>query len=305
MRAPRGVKRLVRNLLQPGGGYLASRILRSDEFSRELKAGVFERANRWFAWNDLRGWSETRWGDEIHCDAQDFVQKHIYFFGEWEPRLTRYLERIEAPEGLFLDIGANVGYYSLLAARRFSRVIAFEPSPRAQRLLRANLARNGVTNVEVHEVAVGDSAGECVLVESASNNIGATRVVGESPERGGPRVALRPLLDFLDAESLPKVRFVKLDIEGAEPPVVRHLLPALESMSPDLEIAVEVTPSPDPEAQQAVVGMFQSLLDAGFRARRLAGAYDLADYLDRAASFELEPLTACPRIQTDVLFSRP
>ena len=58
---------------------------------------------------------ETFFGAKIQCDIRDFIQRRIYFFRIYEPNLTHYITANVQPGELFVDLGANIGYFSLLA----------------------------------------------------------------------------------------------------------------------------------------------------------------------------------------------
>jgi hypothetical protein len=67
----------------------------------------------YFAWHAHKFIVSTAFGRQIAGDTRDIVQQHIYYFGVWEPNLTRWIVRRLAPGDVFIDVGANVGYYSL------------------------------------------------------------------------------------------------------------------------------------------------------------------------------------------------
>jgi precorrin-6B methylase 2 len=90
-------------------------------------------------------------------DAKDIIQQYIYYFGVWEPRITGWVSRHLAPGDTFIDVGANIGYYSLLASPLVGKtgtVVAIEASPRTFDDLLFNLELNNVSNVRPVNVAV-------------------------------------------------------------------------------------------------------------------------------------------------------
>jgi len=72
-------------------------------------------------WRGMKSVSKTRSGFKIYCDLQDIIQEKIVYFDEWEPNLTAFLNRRLKSGDVFIDIGANIGYYSLLAERLVGR----------------------------------------------------------------------------------------------------------------------------------------------------------------------------------------
>lgn len=271
-----------------------------------LRAGLWRRflLRLWF--DDIDGWAKTVWGDELYCNARDFVQRHIFYFGLWEPHLTRHIRAIPPSERVFLDIGANIGYFSLLASKNFRQVVAFEASPEIHAKLVSNIQRNDRLNINAVNVAVGDEHGEVVVVRGPSENLGRTSVRAAAGDSEGDelRTRLAPLDTLLDDALIENVRFIKIDVEGAEPPIVASLLTIVDRMRPDLEIVVEVTPVDESGTNAAVVDMVSALRSAGFKARRLAGAYDLQSYLEDDYDAALPALEQMPDAQADVIFSR-
>ena len=69
------------------------------------------------AWRPFETTTTTRDGLRMRINFPDQIQERIYLFGVWEPVITRFVKSRLKPGDLFVDIGANVGYYSLLAAK--------------------------------------------------------------------------------------------------------------------------------------------------------------------------------------------
>jgi FkbM family methyltransferase len=111
------------------------------------------------------------------------------------------------------DLGANVGYYTLISAVRAGprgRVFAFEPLPRNLEFLRRHLALNRIENAAVVEAAVSDRSGTVRFEEDASTSKGR---IGEA---GGLEVRSVALDDWVVREGHPAPDLLKIDIEGAE-----------------------------------------------------------------------------------------
>lgn len=148
-----------------------------------------------------------------------------------EDEFARVVERVGAYEN-FIDIGANIGLYSLLAARHLPEgrpIIAFEPDPGTAGRLRINLALNGVTRVEVVEAAVSPERGEMSLYQ-APNSIGLTSANKRFDDWVEERVPMVPLAEALAERGIQRIGMLKIDIEGFED---RALLPYLDTMPPD------------------------------------------------------------------------
>jgi FkbM family methyltransferase len=133
-----------------------------------------------------------------------------YLLGVSEPLLQKVIARQLPKGGVFYDIGANVGYVSLLACQAGARVHCFEPVSDTAATLRRNLASNGFASAEVHEVALSDATGTAeftVTDDPGRAGLAEFRTEGERLRVQTAR------LDDLDLEP-PDV--VKIDVEGAE-----------------------------------------------------------------------------------------
>jgi FkbM family methyltransferase len=180
-------------------------------------------------------------------------------------------EAILAPlrEGdVFLDVGANVGYYTVLAARRVGaagRVMAFEATPTTAAQLRRNIQANGLENVEVVEAAVGDGSAERVRIGVPGNVFGMASVV-RAGDAGTETFEVAATTLAGAAARFPRIRMVKMDIEGAEYDALRGAEPILDRVE---NLVVECN------RQEAEIG---ALLAAyGFQVQHLRfGPYILA-----------------------------
>lgn len=146
-------------------------------------------------------------------------------FGEHEPWLEPFM--LLPPDGVFLDIGAHVGKWSVWAAPRCAAVHAFEPHPENVAGLERNLAANLLTNVTVHGCGLGERA-ERALIKSRG---GSSPV---SDEEGDTRIELRTLDSF--GEFFERADLVKIDVEGMENEVLRGGMGFLRRFKPRLVI---------------------------------------------------------------------
>lgn len=163
----------------------------------------------------------------------------LYVCGSFEPNEFAFLDRLLEPGMVFVDVGANDGYYSVFAARRVGStglVIAVEPSSRERMNLERNLERNGLGHVIVVSAALGATRGMADLrlaqgVHSGHNTLGKFAhddVVAASLER----VRMETLDQVAADLSLTRVDFVKIDVEGAEASVVAGAGSVIKRMRP-------------------------------------------------------------------------
>jgi FkbM family methyltransferase len=137
---------------------------------------------------------------------------HGCWLGTYERPLQRLLCAHVKEGDVFYDVGANVGFFSLLASVRVGsrgRVVAFEPLPRNVELLHRHLAMNAVTNVTVIAKAVADTAGTAMFESTGSPSMGALSSTGIPVE-------ITTLDDVVASGTVPPPTVIKMDIEGAE-----------------------------------------------------------------------------------------
>ena len=159
-----------------------------------------------------------------------------------------YAEQVWLAENLkagqtFYDIGANIGFFTLLGARLVGErgaVVAFEPLPENISQLERNVALNGLTTVMVVPAAVADSeTNEATFWLGADADARDTgRLAGERPEGGTIRVPVTTLDSALVGYALPHPSMVKIDVEGEEVAVLRGGLETIRTCRPLLLVEV-------------------------------------------------------------------
>jgi FkbM family methyltransferase len=160
-------------------------------------------------------------GQTLELRSHDVLARRLVFESFFEPQVRDSLRMLVRPGATVLDLGANIGYFSVLLSSwvgQQGRVLAFEPQPVMQRELRRNLMRNGISNVSVFGIALGEYEGtaEFCLTDPGFEAMGSLR------ENGRFRVAARSVvpvrqLDTVLAESgINTVEVIKMDTEGAE-----------------------------------------------------------------------------------------
>ncbi len=144
-----------------------------------------------------------------------------FVMGTHDPVTQVALKSLLQPGMTFYDVGANVGFFSVIAARLVGaggRVVAFEPLPVNARAIRHNAQLNGFTHIDAREQALGGSDGEASFMLSAEPTWGKLTSVGKAPDQhtGETVVAVRRLDGLIEQEGLPPPDVMKIDVEGAE-----------------------------------------------------------------------------------------
>ena len=166
----------------------------------------------------------------------DFSRRPQYLFGTYERAMVRAIRDNLFPGQVAYDVGANIGYMALVMSQRVGpsgHVIAFEPSPRAQRLLSANATRNPGLRFEAFQLALADRTGHEVFSDFSYDLVSRLGDhAAEYPDAELVTVPVETLDHLLSAGRLPKPDFVKLDVEGAEGRVVRGMLGIVRDCRP-------------------------------------------------------------------------
>lgn len=175
-----------------------------------------------------------------------------------EPHVTAALARVLEPGGVFVDIGANMGWFTLLAATIAGQVIAIEPNPANVQLLYRSLLANGFTNVQVRPCAVTDQPTLLSLNFLRSN--GFVTPVEQAGETGTivPGQPLDSLLKELDSLDV-----IKMDIEGHEPVALRGMAETLRRFRPVLVFEFHPAAIRDNSGSDPVA-FLESLADLGY-----------------------------------------
>lgn len=166
-------------------------------------------------------------GQRFFLVAEGAIAADTWSRSRFERHELDFILKILRPGMTFFDVGANVGLYSLAAARKVAhgRVFSFEPCQWTyQRLLR-NIELNGLQNVSAIRTALGEFSGQAVLQINAPgkdglNTLGRPRHP-DSEIIGQETVPISTLDEFLAQENVSRVEVMKVDVEGAELPLFR------------------------------------------------------------------------------------
>jgi FkbM family methyltransferase len=169
-------------------------------------------------------------GFELFCDPADAAVTPGLRSGQYEPHLTSVFERYCRPGMTVVDVGANLGYYSLLAAKLVGpsgKVIAFEPNSENCRLLLSSLRLGGITNVELIPVACDRAMGWAYY----STHVGSNGGLIDDDDMLTHPGSVVPTFRLDDIVKGP-VGFMKMDVEGAEGRVVGGATKLIEHNRP-------------------------------------------------------------------------
>jgi FkbM family methyltransferase len=218
-------------------------------------------------------------GKTLRADLDSGFAGTLYQEGVWEPHETAFLLGSLKEGMVFVDIGANIGYYTILASElvgRSGKVFAFEPDDRNFSLLEQNINENKCGNVVAIRKAVSDTTGRLRLYPSKSN-FGDHRTYAAWGEASPPSrlIEATALDDFFSSGA--RIDFVKVDIQGAEYVAFAGMKRVLQE-NHDIILLLEFTPVLLSEAGASPLQFLQELRHSGFV------IYTLLEHKPREAS---------------------
>ncbi len=174
-------------------------------------------------------------GARLRVDMRTGMGTGIYVYKCWEYAVTELLKSVLQPGMCFLDVGANIGYYSIVAAARGARAYAFEPVPKLFEALQQNVTLNPRFNIFPHRMALARDKGPTTFfVVDDPENQGLSSL-NESPEAVAITIQAQTLDDFVREQKFRRVDLMKVDVEGAEEQVFQGGTDVLASdTAPDI-----------------------------------------------------------------------
>ena len=154
-------------------------------------------------------------GIKYVLDLNDHVMRQIFLKGVYERNTLRHLKKLARPDMTFVDVGANIGAYTLNMSKFLTngRVISFEPNPRAVKYLKRNIELNNFKNVQLVEAGLSDKEEEAILY-TASLTTASINKGKDSPEQ--EQIKLTTLDLFCRKNGVNNIDLIKIDVEGHE-----------------------------------------------------------------------------------------
>lgn len=207
----------------------------------EIWNAEFIKNSRYFYLGPEMALTRLKSGFLMYVDPQDeTVSANLIVHGEWEPQVSRIVRRLTAPGASVVEVGANLGYYTLLMARAVGengRVLALEANPRLAGLARRSVHFNGYSGrVRLEAKAAADQAGELSFMTSRRHSGSGHTLVPESAICEDDMVTVVEAVP-LDDIAPEKVDFIRLDAEGSEPLILKGATRLLAD--PDIVVCME------------------------------------------------------------------
>jgi FkbM family methyltransferase len=184
------------------------------------------------------GFKTTMFGMVYEGNTGDLLDRHVLGFGAYEKPELFFLRDVSRG-GVFVDIGANKGVHSLFMSKYSREVHAFEPYEPVLKRFRQAIKANGIKNIFVHPVGLGDKAQRLVFEEPAKDNDGTGSFAFISGSGKHQQLEIVPGDQALEAAGVKIVDLIKMDIEGFERPALEGLRKTLMQSRPI--VVVEIT----------------------------------------------------------------
>jgi FkbM family methyltransferase len=258
-----------------------------------------DRMKRWPAIFADRPFSVSR---RIHDDlimrlgVIDVIERDLLVGGEWDARIGEFLRANLRAGATFVDVGANIGYFTLLASRLVGErgtVLAVEPSQRNLSRLCEHLWINRTSNVMVSATAAGRRHGLAMISFPTYNNAGAATLRNVSTVQP-QRALVSPLDDVFDAQAL-SPDLVKIDVEGYELEALAGMERMLRRCRP--VVICELTASFLADLGQSPRDLLAFMESCGYRCETLTAAGSLG-----AGAALSSTQSSIPDTQLDVVF---
>lgn len=182
-------------------------------------------------------------GFRMWLTPYEHQQQQLLWYGAYDAHITRYLLKNLKGGDTFLDIGANIGYYSLVAGTIDPgvRVIAIEPVRSNFEKLKTHLEKNGITLGSAYHYAAGSTTGQVTIFHSGPANEGMSALHPPEDHTGTREPVEMIVLDSWEVtRSLPRIDLIKIDTEGNEKEVLRGMKELIRKHRP--RIILECNP---------------------------------------------------------------
>lgn len=240
-------------------------------------------------------------GYRMYVDTTDDLVGAVIARGAFEPHVTQAITNTLRPGDTFLDLGANIGYFSLLASSLVGptgHVVGFEARPDNVSLARLSIRENGFRNVTLHNLAVAEQDSQLKMY--APDHTSLSQVVDRSVEGAEHFVVIQAVALDDALAGLPRLDVVKMDIDGGELRAVRGMRGVLRRHRPKLffEFAPYVLRELgrcDPKL------LLEEILDLGYRLSGLGSRGGTIPFATAGDVVAYQESLSDPRMHLDLL----
>jgi len=179
----------------------------------------------------------------VSLEPEDHIQRQLFWYGYYEKSVGSTIISLLTPTSTLIDIGANIGYFSLLAAKISPtvKVIAFEPVSYLFNALTKNIELNNFKNIQAVNAAIGDENGSNPIYLSSIENRGMSSF--QKPENYSGQIEMVNIFtldNWIADNSINRVDLIKIDVEGYELSVLKGMAKTIITFKPN--ILLELNP---------------------------------------------------------------
>jgi len=177
-------------------------------------------------------------------NVEEWIQQHIFFFGIYDNPGINFLKRTLKTDDVFIDIGANIGTYSISASgcvdkKKGGIVYSFEPVSIVYERFIENIELNKIDNILPYKLGIIDENKTIKLYLSTNENLGMSSIFHHDTESGEVETVKAVRLDdFIFENNIRKVNLIKIDIEGAEIFALKGMVNTLKNFKPVLLVEI-------------------------------------------------------------------
>lgn len=181
----------------------------------------------------------TRFNDLFWLNTEGYVDQCIIESGVFEPSSTEVVRQLVKPGDVVLDVGANIGYYSVILSKLVGeqgKVYCFEPTNHYGKVLKMNVDENNAKNVEIFKVGLSNQKAEMQIQIGPSS--ATLHSPGKVPLNFAENIKLISLDEWVEESKLAKIDFIKIDVDGHEPLFLQGAWNALDRFNPTILLEV-------------------------------------------------------------------
>lgn len=153
-------------------------------------------------------------------EHKDFVVRTIYKYNYYEPLISIIFLKLLTKNDIFIDVGGNIGYYSLLTSQNCKEVHSFEPLYENYSIFEQNISSNNIDNIIINKNIISDKEHSMVF------SYGTSHIDDNS---NTPKIKNVILDNYIQTNSLDKIKLIKIDVEGHEECVLDTMIKSLQT----------------------------------------------------------------------------
>ncbi len=198
--------------------------------------------NKTTIWDKIELLVTTSSGITMFVTLKDWVQKNIFLYGYYEKKETDFWNNLTENKKIVFDVGANVGYYGLIASKKIisnGMVYGFEPVSFINERAKHNILTNNLKNFILYKIALSDKIGELKINIGNNANWGMSGINTHNYLSGKTETVKTDTVDnFIIQNNIPRLDIIKVDVEGSESNVLMGMVNTLTNYKPIVMIEI-------------------------------------------------------------------